>query len=329
VGEVLGGWRRQLAPAWRPAPLAMGSAAAALLLVGVAFTQPAVQAVAQGVLQSFRVQRVQPVRIDAAVLAALPVGNIESLFRTGTYTGPKEPKVRVSTVRDAAAATGLTLRAPARLPAGVNGQPTVYASEAIEFAFTYDGQKLAEVAGEMGVRDAAVQAQLRALNGVTVKGHIPPAAALFYGDVPAGDGSAAARQRAAGASTRAPGQGAASAPSLPSFLALIQLKAPSVDVPASVNVDQLREQLLRSGALPPALAAELLAIRDWKTALPFPVTRGTARDVAVDGTTATLITGEAPVPLLIWQKDGVLYVMGGPASEQALLDSARSLAPAR
>jgi hypothetical protein len=289
--------------------------------------------VAQGVLQSFRVQRVQPVRIDAAALAALPVGNIESLFRTGTYTGPKEPKVRASTVRDAASATGLTLRAPTRLPAGVQGQPAVYASEAIEFAFTYDGQKLAEVAAEMGVRDAALQAQLRALNGVTVKGHIPPAAALFYGDVPGGDGSAAARQRAAAAATRAPGQGAASAPSVPanapSFLALIQLKAPSVDVPASVNVDQLREQLLRSGALPPALAAELLAIRDWKTALPFPVTRGTARDVAVDGTTATLITGQAPVPLLIWQKDGVLYAMGGPASEQALLDSARSLAPAR
>src|SRR5436190_7455061 len=53
-----------MAPPWRPAPLAGGLAAGAALLVGVAFTQPAVQSFAQGVAQSLRVQKVQPVTLD-------------------------------------------------------------------------------------------------------------------------------------------------------------------------------------------------------------------------------------------------------------------------
>jgi hypothetical protein len=186
----------------------------------------------------------------------------------------------------------------------------------------------------MGVRDAALQAQLRALHGLTVRGHVPPAAAFLYAGPPAGGAAAAAAgQGAPGSTPRSPARGGAAAAAAAQGpapgLALVQLKVPSVDVPGSVNVDQLREQLLRSGAVPPALATQLLAIRDWKSTLPFPVIRGTARDVPVDGITGTLVTGEAPVPMLIWQKDGVLYIMGGPASEQALLDAARSMAPAR
>ncbi len=113
------------------------------------------------------------------------------------------------------------------------------------------------------------------------------------------------------------------------FAALFQLKTPSLDVPANVNVDRVRADLLRSNALPPQLAGQLLAIQDWKSTLPVPVVRGQAKQVPVDGVTGTLVSGEGPDPVLFWQKDGVLYVMSASGSEQDLLDAARSLAPAK
>jgi hypothetical protein len=91
----------------------------------------------------------------------------------------------------------------------------------------------------------------------------------------------------------------------------------------------LRQQLLKSGAVPPAVASQLLAIQDWRTTLPVPVIQGTSKPATVDGANGTLIVGEGPHPLLVWQKDGVLYAMSTSGSEQELLDAARSLAPAK
>ena len=84
----------------RPLPLAVGSVAAAALLA-VSFSQPAVQSFAQGVVQSLRVQRVEPIKIDPAVLRGLPIGGPEDLSKVGTYRGPSEPRVRAASVAEA------------------------------------------------------------------------------------------------------------------------------------------------------------------------------------------------------------------------------------
>ena len=55
-------------PRCAPGPDRRRLAAGAVLAFGIATTQPAVQSFAQGVLQQFRVQRVQPVTIDLAAL---------------------------------------------------------------------------------------------------------------------------------------------------------------------------------------------------------------------------------------------------------------------
>jgi hypothetical protein len=100
-----------------------------------------------------------------------------------------------------------------------------------------------------------------------------------------------------------------------------------LDVPANVNVDYLRAEMLQSGALPPQLAGQLLAIQDWKTTLPVPVIKGTSEQVSVDGVTGALVV-EGPGAVLYWQKNGALYVMAGSVSKQDLLAAAGSLAPA-
>ena len=302
--------------ALRPRPF-LGAALAATALLTVAFTQPAVQTFAQGVVQSLRVQRVEPIKIDPALLRGLPIGNPADLAKVGTYRGPAEPRVRAASVAEASRSTGLALRAPGSLPAALRNSQVSYLSEAETFSITYDGQKLAQTAQEVGIRDAALLTDLRALNGVTVRGTVPSAAVLLWGTPPFGSPTAKEAQAAATGTPAGP------------FVAFLQMKTPSLDIPANVNADQLRERLLRSGALPPQLASQLLAIQDWRTTLPVPVTRGTATQVPVDGVTGTLVVGEFPVPMLVWQKDGALYILGGTLSEGELIAAAKSLTPAR
>ncbi len=326
---LAGRWRSRVAmalrrlsqPAYgeiRPLPIAGGALAAALLL-GVTFSQPNVQAWAQGVIQSLRVQKVEPIKIDPASLQGLPVLGVGDLSKLGTYTGPTEPRIRAANVQEANRTTGLALRAPATLPGTLQNSQAIYVSEAEGFTFTYDGAKLVQAAQDYGVGDAALLNELRTLNGVTVKGTVPSAAAFFYGAPPMGNQTPSVQNARA----------ADAPPAASPYAALLQMKSPTLEVPGTVNADRLRDVLLKSGALPPPLANQLLAIQDWRTTLPIPVTKGSATQVQVDGTTGTLVVGELPVPVLIWQKDGVLHVLAGRLSEAELLAAARSLQPAR
>ncbi|MBI3970398.1 MAG: hypothetical protein HY332_03835 [Chloroflexi bacterium] len=335
LAAAVAGWRAALRPAMsaHPGSLLWGAAGAAALLVAAAVSQPAVQSFAQSALQSFRVQKVEPVKIDLAAIRGMPLPDFDEVLTLGTYTGPKQPAIRVLSPAEAAKATGLALRGPTKLPAHVEGGPRVWVSDPVTFSFTYDGQKLATAAREYGVQDPALLAQLQALHGRTVRGAVPAAALVLYGDpFPAGSGPSGAkggRIPAPRLDGQKPSELRGSAPAAGPFLAFIQLKSPSLDVPQDVDVDRLREQVLRSGAVPPAIAGQLLAFANWKETLPLPITRGTATQVQVDGVTATLVTGEGPHPVLIWQKDGALYAMSTSGTEQDLLAAARSLAPVK
>lgn len=347
AGSPSDGSRRS---AWRPLPLAAGVAAGVALVLGVAAKQPAMQSFAQGALQQFRVQQVRPVQIDLTALRNLPPidhGVAEAFFRSGTFSGLKDPKVSVVEPGAARRATGLTLRGIGTLPAQLKGKPTILLSEPASFTFTYDAQKLSRVAQEAGVKDAAVLTQLQSFDGVTVKGDVPAAAAVLYGNPfpdgipsaarpsgsPVGASGAARAPRPPGAlgALATPGAGTkpmATKPTGPAMV-FVQLKSPSVSVPKDVDVDQLREQVLKagvqSGAIPLALANELRMI-DLQTTLPIPVTTGKATPVQVDGVTGTLVTGEGPGPVLIWQKGGALYLLGGvQVNEGDVLAAARSL----
>lgn len=320
----------------RPAPLAAGLAAGLVLVLGVAATQPAVQSFAQGVLQQFRVQRVQAVELDLSALREVPVDEgLQALLQDGTYSGPNGPRVRQTSVADAARATGFALRAPATLPAELRGAPQVWVSEPMNPSFRFNGQKLVQTAQRFGISDPSTLQQLAALDGRTISATIPAAAAFVYGDVSVPTGNAGQAAQAA-----QPGKGvlpvktalanpsaAAKGTAGPS-LVVVELKSPTIELPKDIDIDRLREALLRSGILPKSIANELSAIPEWKSTLVVPVPRGEGQQVAIDGTTGTLLTA-GPHPGLIWERNGILYLMTGQLSEQQLLDAARSLAPAK
>ncbi|HEX2184210.1 MAG TPA: zf-HC2 domain-containing protein [Chloroflexota bacterium] len=320
-------WWRERVPrsvfSARPLPMGAGLAAGVVLLAGVAATQPAVQSFAQGMLRQFRVQQVQPVTVDPAALRRLPIDGraIESLSQVGTYQGPQGPKVRLATVAEASNATGLGLRGPRRLPAQVPTQPQVMVSEPVRFTFTYDGPKLVQLAKDVGIKDEPLLRELQGLHGVTVTGDVPAAAAVLYGESVAADLARGAGAAGTPAATPAPRP----------VLALVQLKSPVLQVPNQVNVNLLRERVAQgrsSGTVPAELANPLLAIADWTSTLPVPVMDGSGRQVTVDGAQGTLVTGREQPPMLIWQKDGVVYLLTGRhVSEQDILDAAASLAP--
>ncbi|HEX2323943.1 MAG TPA: hypothetical protein VHQ00_01020, partial [Chloroflexota bacterium] len=181
-----------------------------------------------------------------------------------------------------------------------------------------------QVAQEAGVTDPALLSQLQALNqqglnGVTIKGDIPAAVAVVYGNpmpqgTPAAGTAGTSREAARDAARSAARQAAAGQvptppPTAPS-VALIQLKSPTVQVPSGVDVLALRKQAIeagvRAGVIPQSLAAQLLAITDLNT-LPVPVVQGQSSQVTVDGAQGTLISSKEGHAALIWFKDGVLY----------------------
>lgn len=324
-GSLGSGWSGLLERLLWPAPyrrplvrVVMGAAVLALALA--AFAQPAVRSAADAVVQRFRVQRFQVVQVDVQALAA-QMEQMRTLApphpgELGAFHGAAEPRLRSVTGREEAARlAGLAVRLPGRLPAGVPNQPSLFVVDPVQFTFTYDGQKATAAARNWGVHDPVALAELARLDGLTVRGDIPATVLALYGEVPGlGHGAELRGERpAAGAQ--------------PAAMVLAQVRSPSAEVLGEVDLDALRRQLLEIAPLPPGLAQQLLGITDWRMTFPVPVTRGTGRDVAVDGTIGVLVTGEGTGPQLVWQRDGILYaIIGfGVQGEGAVLEAARSL----
>ena len=77
-------------------------------------------------------------------------GTLQALFRSGTYSGPQEPRLRASTPADASRATGLTVRGLGQAPRAGQGRPQLIVSDPISVTFTYDAQKLAQAIKDAG-----------------------------------------------------------------------------------------------------------------------------------------------------------------------------------
>ena len=120
-------------------------------------------------------------------------------------------------------------------------------------------------------------------------------------------------------------------------LQLMQLPSPTIDAPEGVDMQQLGEAMLQLLGMPPDEAAAVSASIDWTTTLvlPVPTGFGTTREVTVDGTSGILFESSMfaeydeealEVQMLLWQKNGMIYLIGLAGSDEtALLDAADSL----
>lgn len=301
-----------------------GAVAAAITLVAF---WPAVSSFADGALQSFRVQRVQPITVDAELLrgrfAGLPIDD-EKVREALRYRGPDKPNVTITSQGDAAARSGLALRLPKSVPAAVASKPARFVvSSSGSAEMTVDGPKLVQVAKDAKITDGALLARLGALDGVTVKVDVSPAVVAVWGDV---DLPTQIPSGKAGASMPAP---VTRGP----VMFLGQMRSPVVNVPASVDVEGLRDAMLKSGSVPPELVQALSTIKDWRTTLPIPIGGVSGlRSVDVDGVTGSMSTrsrdGRSSTTLM-WIRDGVMIFVVGEVPEADILAAARSLAPVK
>ena len=112
-------------------------------------------------------------------------------------------------------------------------------------------------------------------------------------------------------------------------LMVMQTAAPDVTYPPDVDPTLLGEALLQVLGIEPAAAHQLAQSIDWTSTmlLPIPQDLGTYREVTVDGTTGVAVEpfDSGNDPAIVWQKDGMVYMMTGPVAVDELIIQANAL----
>jgi hypothetical protein len=303
---ALGRFRQRLASGaadGRDAPLTPPRVAARRWAIG-AIAIPAVvaglvvSANAAGWLSIFSPTKVAPI--------ALTVGDLSGLPDLSAYGQMHISKLDPRAVADGAAAAAATGLQPLRptLPASVPTQVTWEVIDHGSATFTLDAATAAAAAAHAGRPAPTIPA---GLNGTSVTVDAGPAMVAVYG----------------APLTASTDQLAANPPTL--------VIAEGVRPTASTNgatLQQLEDFLVAQPDVSPQLAAEIRAIGDPASTLPIPVITGlmTSQTISIDGVQG-VVTGDSTGlgSAVIWEKDGVVYAVGGLLPQSEVVDIARSL----
>jgi hypothetical protein len=195
---------------------------------------------------------------------------------------------------DEARATYGTFAVPDDLPQGFDAQPEVFVTQAGTGAYTLNVARAHELVEELHLPIYSLPDR-DAYPTVTFTMDVPSAVILTYSGA---DGE---------------------------MLAVGQMESPSLSIPDSVDMNALREEILRFPGLPPDFVAELRSIDDWEHTLVIPVPENaTSRDVTVHGRPGLLIeSSEGSV--VFWERGGMLYAVGGNITGPQALDVADSM----
>ncbi len=287
-----------------------------VLLIVVAVSVPSVRALADEILNLFRVQQVSVIPIDASGLQQL-AGNdalgkqISQLISSSmsVIEKPGEPQVAAN-AGEASQKAGFTVRLPQNEQAS---RLTVEGKAA--FNFTVDRAKAQALMDEAGRSDLVLP---ESIDGAVISVTVPASVRADYGTCP--DPSQA--DSIGGGS---PGR------RYPDCVIFAQLPSPTVEAPAGVDVPQLAQMALEFTGMSPDQARAFAQSVNWASTLVIPVPKNasTYAQVNVDGVTGTLIqrpADDAPQFLLIWVKDGIVYSIAGlGTNSQQALDMANSL----
>ena len=105
-----------------------------------------------------------------------------------------------------------------------------------------------------------------------------------------------------------------------------EMESPQLSIPDELDMNQLREEILRFPGLPTDLVAQLRAIDDWENTLIIPIPEGAeSDDVTVNGQPGLLITDDDMGALVLWEDNGILHAVAGQVSGDEILDIADSM----
>ncbi len=272
--------------------LALGAVAVPVVVAGLV-----VSANAAGWLSIFSPTHVAPVTLTASELNGLPDLSQYGRMQT-TNLGPRQ----VASAAQAASSTGLHVLTPSTLPADV---PSSVRWEVVgegRATFTLDAATAAAAAAKAGHRAPVIPASL---DGTSVTVEAGPAVLAVYG---------------------AASQSSADATDAPPTLLIAQGVRPTASTNGA-TLQQLEDFLVAQPGVSPQLAAEIRAIGDPASTLPIPVISGmTSQTISIDGVQG-VVTGDSTGlgSAVIWEKDGLVYAVGGLLPESEVLDIARSL----
>jgi hypothetical protein len=109
---------------------------------------------------------------------------------------------------------------------------------------------------------------------------------------------------------------------------LVQTDSPIVEYPEGLDPQPLGEALLQLLGMDAAEARRLSENIDWTSTLllPIPTDFATFEEVTVNGGSGLLLNNvSGPESALVWQENGVLYLLAGSENSGNLLELAESL----
>jgi hypothetical protein len=251
------------------------AAAAAVMVMAILVSVPAVRASVAQFVSLFRVINVVAVPVDSSRIERLKAGDLQIGALIGEHVqvvqDPGAP-VNVASFADAAAAAGTTLATPQWLPDSTQVIETAVMGERV-MRVTADSRRLQQVMDALGIDDLTVPA---GLDGHVVNVRVPPVVMIRY-------------DHQNGRRTR-----------------LFQARTPQLTLPGSIDPRALGEIGLRILGLPPAEAKQFAAAIDWHTTLvvPVPPNASSFQQVEVGGHRGVLIQHQpreqSPTSTIVW-----------------------------
>lgn len=266
-------------------PLAFGLSL--LVLVAILLSFPGVRAAASDFLGLFRVQKFAAVSVSPEQIALLEQVAEEGLTpgEFNVVQDPGEP-TPVGNVGEAAARTGLDVRT---LP--ILGRPLeVSVTNRGEGAFIVNLEGARAIVAAAGADPNLLP---DSLDGAQVDVTIFPGVQQAWSDV-----------------------------------MLLQAESPQVAYPDDVDTAVLGEALLQVLGTPAEEAQRIARSIDWTSTLllPIPQEAATYREVTVNGVSGVAVKNVSGAETaLLWQQDGVIYMLAGNRGVSELLDLAATL----
>jgi hypothetical protein len=282
---------------WRPALTAL----ALVALVLVAFTFEPVQVAARDFLSIFRVQgfAVVPVGPEEREQIREAAELLEQNFFLSEPTVLVEPEeTTVSTLEEASAVVGFAVRSPSFLPERLGALDGIQVSTQGVGLLDVD-LEMARSLFEMLELDPAILPD--SLGEQPLEFVLPPMATQTW----TYEGRAA--------------------------LTFIQVPSPTIDYPDDVDPQALGMAALQLLGMDESEAERLSESIDWTNTLvlPIPTDISSFREVAIDGTHGLLISErydrDGSHTALMWQRDGIVYFLGGNLSDDLIMDVADSI----
>lgn len=291
---------------------------AALVIVALGLAFPGTRALAGELLNLFRVQQVTVVPVDFTGLEQLTgdgaLGNRFTELISDSVDMQQEPgePVQAANAEEASELAGFTVR----IPAGLTPSQINVTGEAA-FSMTLDRMKAQALLDEAGRSDLILPASV---DGAQISVSIPASVSVAFGTCPR-PGSGESGNHEQSATERR----------YPDCVILAQIPSPSVNAPASLDIEALARIGLEFTGMSPAEAAEFTSTVNWTSTLLVPIPRNAAihEQVSVDGVTGTLIqrsSEETPQYALLWVRDGIIYAISGLGTDsQQAIEMANSL----